>query len=183
LIAGYADNYFEYGAEHRVTKSVDESGEYDFAVVESQYADGYNSWRSKTTVGQPDGMQRIRFSNHIQQMMLTNLGGARTCCRYNDGSAPNGKSCAALEVLLAAPEAVISYDENQANLDVRLKVNFGRIDEKSYYDDTQQAPGYVHRTWYRIGTGGRKQDLKTYHYGTKIVNGVTVYYVTSITQP
>ena len=73
------------------------------------------------------------------------------------------------------------YKEGQANLDVQLKANLGRIDEKTYYDDTGEAPGYGHQTWYRIGTGGPKQDIKTYHYATKIVNGVTVYYVTHIT--
>ena len=72
---------------------------------------------------------------------------------------------------------IVYFDVDTGTMMCRYIANAVTMDIE---DDTGQAPGYVHQTWYRIGTVGPKQDVKTYQYGHKIVNGVTVYYVTSI---
>jgi hypothetical protein len=177
LLAQYADNYFEYGPGQRVAKSVIAAGQwaYGFAVSESQHADGYNNWRTKTSVTAPNALTTVYFCNHLQQEMLTDDNGAVMCCRYNDGTAPDEGSLAAMEVLRADPAAVVGYDENQAGLEVVLRPNTGLIEERTYYDDTGLAPGYLHQRIHKQGMDGTPEVQETFEYTATIINGVTVY--------
>jgi hypothetical protein len=179
LIADYADSHFEYAAQQRVSKSVIDAGdaEYGFVVAESDNPDGYNSWRTKTTVTPPGGVATVYFSNHIQQEMLSDTGnGSSVHCRsYIEGTAPNQGCCAALEALHAHPEAVRNYDENAADLDVELYAMRGLIEARTYYDDNGQAPGYLHRLTHKTGTAGSEVVQEQWGYTTQVINGVTVY--------
>ena len=71
-LANYADNYFEYDADRKVTTETVDGGSltYLFATVTSANADGYNSWKWKTTETQADGSQVITYSNYAGQTML-----------------------------------------------------------------------------------------------------------------
>ncbi|OJW27600.1 MAG: hypothetical protein BGO49_25350 [Planctomycetales bacterium 71-10] len=74
-IAPYADNYYEYDADHRVTKSVVQgagcscagstgAGEYIYAYYASAFTGADpNIWKSKTVETLPDGNQNVYYFN------------------------------------------------------------------------------------------------------------------------
>jgi hypothetical protein len=182
LIGSYADNYFEYTAQRRVSTSVIDAGgsTYTFSVVESNNTCAYNHWRTKTAVTSPGGVTTVYFSNHIQQEMLTDTdnGSSVSCRSYIAGTAPNQASCAALQALHAHPEAVKSYDENVADLDVELFAIKGLIVGRASYDDTALppgVPGYLHKLIEKTGTAGPEDVKEKWGYTTTQVNGMTVY--------
>jgi hypothetical protein len=140
-VALYADNYFEYDPELRVTKEIVQGGSqtYLFAYEESGYEEGYNSWSVKTTETRPDGSQRVVYSNFAFQTMLSVLRAPEDL--------PNGSTVAANEwdpfiadqgsafdsqvaewisfyqydaqgfvVRVASPAAVTGYDESTSDL-------------------------------------------------------------------
>ena len=148
-------------------------------MTESQHADGYNNWRTKTSVTGPNAQRVVHFCNHIQQEMLADENGAVLYREYNDGTAPDESSLAAQEVRRAHPAAVVSYAEQQAGLGVVLRPDTGLIEERTYFGDTGMAPGYLHETIHKLGTAGAPAVQETLEYTTTIINGVTVYVVSN----
>lgn len=73
LVAQYADFYFEYDNQNRVILERIQGGSqtFSFEYELSANADGYNSWKTKTTETLPDGNQKIVFSNFAGQPMLS----------------------------------------------------------------------------------------------------------------
>jgi RHS repeat-associated protein len=82
-VAPYADNYYEYDADRRATKSVVQGdgcacggglGEYSYAYSPSPYAGAfagdYNVWTSKTVETLPDGNQNIYYYNAAGEPIL-----------------------------------------------------------------------------------------------------------------
>ena len=63
VVAQYADNYFEYSSDRRVTLEKVDGGAraYSMSVVQSGNADGYNSWKTRTTETLPDGTPEPRL--------------------------------------------------------------------------------------------------------------------------
>ena len=112
-IAQYADFYFEYDSERRVTKEVISGGQQTFTLSysESANADGYNSWKTRTVETLPDGSQRIVYSNFVGQPMLKihKLGDGESYefFKYNDQ---------AQLILRAEPSAVTGYNDQYADL-------------------------------------------------------------------
>jgi hypothetical protein len=102
-VAQYVDFYFEYDGNARVTKEVVEGGArtFTFSVTQSGNANGYNSWKWKTTETRPDGSQRIVYSNYAAQTMLEVLqsGSQQWLTFYQYGQFPQ-------QGLLANPNAV-----------------------------------------------------------------------------
>ncbi len=68
----YADNYFEYDSQRRVTRETVLSGSqtYDFEYFESGNDDDINHWQTKTIETLPNGNQNIVYSNYLGQTML-----------------------------------------------------------------------------------------------------------------
>ncbi|WP_428936902.1 hypothetical protein [Fontivita pretiosa] len=79
-VAGFANLYFEYDSEHRVTKETVSAdgcstcsggfGTYTFSYTDSSNSDGYNSWKRKTVETLPDNNQNIVYMNAYGQVML-----------------------------------------------------------------------------------------------------------------
>ena len=113
IVALYADFYFEYDGEHRVTKETAKGGsmEFSFAYTESTFADGYNSWKYKTTETRPDGAEQITYQNYAGQVMLSVLKeGSDQWLQFYLYDA-NGDITWAAE-----PSAVTGYDDTKADL-------------------------------------------------------------------
>jgi len=68
----YADYFFEYDSQQRVTHEVVSRGSqsYQYAYTTSTNPDGYNSWKYKTVETLPDGNQNIVYANYAGAMML-----------------------------------------------------------------------------------------------------------------
>jgi hypothetical protein len=113
VLALYADYYYEYDASRRVTKEMVEgaSQTFLFSYSESENADGYNSWKTRTVETRPDGTQNIVYANYAGQAMLTVLkDGSDEWLRFY-------KYDSSGRVILAAePSAISGYDDQYADL-------------------------------------------------------------------
>ena len=140
-VAEYADFYFEYDSERRVTKETINGGEQTFTLSysESTNADGYNSWKTKTVETLPDGSQRIVYSNFAAQPMLKihKMGTDESYefFKYNDDSQL---------ILRAEPSAVTGYDDQYADL---LHESAGE------YEYLRDSDGLIRLTEYHSATG------------------------------
>ena len=112
-MAGYADKFFEYDGDKRVTREDVQGGSQSFGYgyFESTNPDGYNSWKVKTTETLPDGSERIVYTNFAAQVMLKVLqsGSSKwySFNRYDD----NGRV-----IMAASSSAVTGYDDEYADL-------------------------------------------------------------------
>jgi RHS repeat-associated protein len=185
-VAKYADNYFEYDGDQRVTKSVTHGGlfTYTFVYQTSAHSDYYNHWKLKVTETRPDGSQLVTYNNYIGQTMLTDLvSGSDHWIKYYqfDGDAH--------EILHASPSAVVSYDEGQADLGVVLKSSAGLIHRTDYYATTTATPttpggaaGYVQFRKLTEGTGGAPIKQTEIKYIQRPAGEVTIYRVAESTR-
>ncbi len=145
-IASYADNYFEYGGQHRVTKEIAADvgfGTYTFSYTQTGLTDpnpnavDYNVWVMKTTETLPDGNQNIVYMNEIGQPMLKifndTASGTQwdTFYKYDD---------AGRVILKAYPSAVTGYDDTKNDLLNSVSGNYqylsdssGKIEITDYY--------------------------------------------------
>lgn len=120
VFSQYADYYFEYDGQRRVTLEMVQGGSRSFAFdyVESGFAEGENSWSTKTVETRPDGSQFVVYSNSDGLKMLTVLkSGADEWCeffRYSDRRV----------VLHAGPSAISGYDESKPDLLDEIDGNF-----------------------------------------------------------
>ena len=128
-VAPYADDYFQYDAQHRVTEATVQGtgpsnsgglGTFTYSYTTSDNPDGYDSWAVKTVETLPDGNQNIVFTNYVGQVMLT---------VFVDNSDPadpalEGKQWITFNEYLyqgqiietAQPSAVLGYDESSPDL-------------------------------------------------------------------
>jgi len=170
-VAEYADFYFEYDAQRRVTKEMVNGGSqtYLFSYEESDNADGYNSWKYKTTETLPSGAQNIVYSNYAGQTMLQVLkSGSDEWCefwKYNDS---------AQVILHANPSAISGYDDTKADLLNEtggsyqyLKNNDGLIHTYEYHI----CSGYLSAEKMQNGESGTPIKLREYEYVSRPING------------
>ena len=177
-VAQYADNYYEYDADQRVTKSVVNGGlhTYTFSYEESAFSEDYNNWSLKSVQTRPDGSTLTRYNNFLGETMLTDLAeGSDHWYEYFQYDE-------SLEVLHASPSAVISYDDSQADLDVTLQASSGLIRTTQYYSTTTATPttpggaaGYVERTALQEGTGGTPITQSEVSYFERTDGTATIY--------
>lgn len=183
--ARFADQYYEYDAQHRVTKSVVQAGRHTFtySYATSSHGNDYNHWKLKVTVTRPDGSQQTTYNNFIGQTLLTDL--------TKDGDhwlEYHQYDSQAREVLHASPAAVVSYDDTQADLGVVLNSTSGRIDLTDYYTITTATPttpggaaGYVQFRKVQQGTTGTAITLSETKYFKRVTAGTTIYPVAEST--
>ena len=123
LVASMADDYLEFDTLKSVTKHVVQGtgctacagglGESNLAYSTSPFADGYNSWQTKTVETRADGNTLTIYTNFAGQPILevfkdtTSKSEWLTFHKY-DSAGPL--------VLVAYPSAVSGYDETKADL-------------------------------------------------------------------
>ena len=156
-IALYANYYFEYDAQRRVTKEMVEgaSRTYLFSYEESGFSDGVNSWKTKTTETLPDGSQNIIFSNSDGQTMLSVLkSGSDEWNQFNKYNDTNQI------VLIANSSAITGYDETKADL---LNEQAGN------YQYMKDNDGLIHTFTYDPNSGFQTSDsIQKGELGTSI---------------
>ncbi|MDP1797798.1 MAG: hypothetical protein Q8K78_09965, partial [Planctomycetaceae bacterium] len=145
IVALFADHYFEYNTDQRVTKELVQGGSltFQFSYSESDFEDDYNAWKMKTTETLPDGTLNIVYSNYASRTMLH---------VYQDGidqwSSFTKYDASGRAILEAAPSAVTGYDEAFSDLlhfdsgsetYEFLRDEAGLISVKSYHE----ASGYL----------------------------------------
>jgi RHS repeat-associated protein len=171
MVSQYADYYFEYDAQRRVTRESLNGGSqtYWFSYRESSHADGYNAWKYKTVETLPDGNQNIVYSNYAgQTMLLVFKSGSDQWCefwKYND---------AAQVILHANPSAISGYDEQYPDLLHEVSGNYEYLRDSDGLIHTFEyhaASGYLTAENIQQGELGTPIKLREYEYLATTLSG------------
>jgi RHS repeat-associated protein len=192
----YADYYFEYDSQQRVTKvSVagagttygggNGQGSYTYSYTGSSNSAGYNSWATKTVETLPDGNQNIVYTNAYGEVMLkvfkdTTSGNTWPVYAQYDS--------AGRVVLTAAPSAISGYDDTKADLLYKVSGNYQYLNDNSgllaladYASSTSASgstagsvAGYLADTKLQQGELGTAILQSAVQYFTHTAGGVTI---------
>jgi RHS repeat-associated protein len=188
-VAPYADNYFQYDSQQRVSEAVVQGqgcsscsgglGTYTYSYTTSNNPDGYNSWAVKTVETLPDGNENIVYSNFAGEQMLSVFVDTTTNQQWETFYQYDSQGRV---ILMANPSAVTGYDDSHADLLNNqnghyqyLSDNSGLITRYDYYTTTtagETTPG---------GVAGYQQDTQIEHgqLGTPILQESMQYYAHS----
>jgi RHS repeat-associated protein len=191
-VAPYADNYFEYDSQQRVTREVVQGagssasgglGNYTYSYVTSTNPTDFNKWKVRTTETLPDGNQNIVYTNGYGEVMLkvfkdvVNTGNSwLTFYKYDN----NGRL-----ILKSAPSAVTGYDDtkpdllnynSQTGLYQYLNNTVGVILVNDFYSSTTATETIAG------GVAGYQQDTKIRQgqQGTAILQSNVQYFAHSV---
>jgi YD repeat-containing protein len=194
-VAPYADNYFEYDSQRRVSKEVAQGlgcsscsgglGTFTYSYTTSNNPAGYNSWAVKTVETLPDGNENIVYSNFAGEQMLkvfedtTTRQQWKTFYRYDN----QGRV-----LLMANPSAVTGYNDSYADLLNNqnghyqyLSNSSGLLTRYDYYATTtatETTPGgvagYQQDTQIKQGQLGTPVLQSSMQYFAHTANGITV---------
>jgi RHS repeat-associated protein len=169
-VAAYADNYFQYDTQNRVTLEETNGGAYTYTFVYSSNgtSTNYNQWVVKTVETLPDASRNIVYCNAFGQVLfkIHSLGGSNWYQWYRyDGS---GRT-----LQVAESSAVQTYSETLPSLAV-LYPSSGLIRVSSYY--TISGPiGYLMMEGVQEGTTGTPIWQKELIYSVQTVGNRTIY--------
>jgi RHS repeat-associated protein len=185
-VAPYADDYFQYDSQHRVTREVAAGagnaggqGSFTFAYQSSLFPPGYNTWSTHTTETLPDGSTNDVYCNAFGEVMLSAFRPAGDPRAWATWSLYDGQGRL---IQTANPSAVSGYDDsrpdllnNQGGHYQYLQDNAGLIQILDYYSSTtatETTPG---------GAFGYLQDtkLKRGQLGTPVLQGSMQYFAHS----
>jgi len=180
-IAKFADYYFEYDVDQRVTveKAVGGTLRYQLTYQESTSptADGANVWRWKTTVTQPDGSVLVAYTNFLGQNMLQDRRNAAnterwiTYWEYDPALFSVVKKASPSAVNMSATPI---YNEAVDNLAVQLRASEGLITLYEFYNGTDGPRGYGKRRSIKKGNSGTVVKQQETVYDT-YTDGITIY--------
>ncbi|MBN8625472.1 MAG: RHS repeat-associated core domain-containing protein [Planctomycetes bacterium] len=179
--AAFADFYYEYNAEQRVSleRTAAGSRQFTFEYFDSSHPDAPNNWKRKTVETQPDLTQNIVYTNHLGQVLLKEFrAGASSWINYRRYGELSDAASRYRLVLKAEPSAVVSYDDAQADLGVVLKTNAGLIELSAYHDGTGGSPlGFPAGASLQEGTANAPIKLKEWEWAANTTGGLTVYHL------
>ncbi len=127
-VAQYADFYYEFDEQRRVTKEMIQGGSrtFTFSYEESSFDDDYNAWKTKTTETLPDGSQNIVYCNYASQPMLKILKSGDDewyeFFKFDDS---------ANVILYASSSAISGYDDQYADLLHEVSGNYQYLRDSS----------------------------------------------------
>jgi len=183
-LINYADFYYEYDADRRVTLERLEGGrrQYAFAYTPNPDHDeesDVNTWKTKTVETLPDGSEHRVYSNGGNLMLVKILQKAGSSDQWVDSWTYTAES---RPLTHAHPSAVASVTEpagGSTTLTVNLRSAAGKIELTDYYTADNPATGavagYVSTRSVKQGSGGTPQVLEKLKYNTQTVGGVSLH--------
>ncbi len=183
-VASFADYYFEYDGERRVSRERVRGGRQEFSLEyhanpANPGFDAENTWAMRTQETRPDGSKVRVYSNAAGNTLLKILENAAATRRWYEYSeySPDFR-----RVLFAHPSAVDSVTEPPGgigNLDVDLKEEEGLIELFDYYTTTNAgtgaAKGKLHTKSVQKGSNGTATLLLKRKYATRTVGGQSIH--------
>ena len=124
-VADYADSYFEYDSNKRVTKhetgAGGATGTSTYAYTQSTNAVGYNSWAMRTVETLPEGHTNTVYTNAFGEVMLSAYKESGSTdewitYHYYEDDSTSGANDGGRLLLTANPSAVTGYDDTYADL-------------------------------------------------------------------
>jgi len=152
-VAPYADYYFEYDDQQRVSQEIyGGTRRYSFEYEVSSNPKGPNSWKYKTTETRPDNSRNIIYMNHVGQTMLREhhdldengdvIPSSRSVRYQKLGEDIDNNQYSAVEqaesnaVDINGGPTGLGYDPAEADLAVVLYDTQGLIRKYEYFDST-----------------------------------------------
>ncbi len=180
-VAAYADYYFEYDGEQRVSREKLRGGreEFVFSYTSNPANPGHNAvdtWATRTQETRPDGSKVRVYSNAGGAMLLKVLENAAATRRWYEYNQYDGNY---RRVLYAHPSAVASVTEPGSNLVITLKADEGLIEVFTYYSTTDAgtgaAAGRLHTRGVKKGSGGTVAVTLKRKYAQRTVGGQSLH--------
>ncbi|MDR1496909.1 MAG: hypothetical protein LBS59_00635 [Puniceicoccales bacterium] len=169
-LAQYADLYFEYDDQKRVTTVTLAGGSqtYQFSYEKSIFWKDYNGWKTKTTITRPDNAVEIIFSNGYNQAMLRVLKDSAdsNANAWYEGFTYNATGKIQLTVSSAAVDQI---DEEWPWL-FTIKADAGLVNENAWVA-AGAAKDYLQGRFVRRGNSenGTRTKIEDYNYITRTV--------------
>jgi RHS repeat-associated protein len=197
--APFADHYFEYDGQQRVTKETAQGagcsactggqGSFTLSYSESFNTPDYNAWSVKTVETLPDGNENIVYTNYLGQVMLEvfrdnsdpeNIQDWATYYQFDNGGRV---------IFRAEPSAISGYDENYpalvdddgGNLEY-VRDSAGLVATFTYYASTTAtsstpggAKGYLDSIAIRQGESGTSVPQSQQTYLSRTVGTTTTF--------
>lgn len=172
-VTQYADYYFEYDSDRRVTREKAKAGsiERSFAYTANPAtpAEGYNNWQTKTVETLPSGHQNIVYTNHIGQPLAKEFkAGSNSWTEFWEYDNDSAR-----KILHAHPSAVASYSDSGASISATLNAT-GLVEIYRRYANTTAtaivAGGIENEVEHEIvrkGNTSNEVKLKTKKYFRK----------------
>ncbi|MEQ9410365.1 MAG: RHS repeat-associated core domain-containing protein [Fuerstiella sp.] len=164
IVAQYADYYFEYDEQLRVTTEAIEGGSrsYTSDYAESEFSDGPNSWKWKTVETLPDNSQNIVYTNCAGRTMLrVHKSGTDEWCYFREYD-DNYQT-----ILIASPAAISGYDESKADLLDKTGGSYQYLRDSAGLIttyDRHAASGFLSRMSVQEGEQGSSTKLREWEY-------------------
>jgi len=195
VLSQYADHYYEYNTDNRVTVEIVDGGTrtYQLSFEDSSFESSssssapqppdYNEWTRKSLFTQPDGTEQITYFNFVGMPML------KIVKKGNDEWLKFTRFNEKGNVVLRASSAAINgYDEELPDLMgynsvtkkfAHLNDSTGLITRQDYYTSTinNGAPDYLKSTSIQDGQTGTLIEQTLWEYTSQSTNGETVYAV------
>ena len=198
-VAPYADDYYRYDSQQRVTMETTQGagatgpGTYTYAYTTSTNASGFNSWLTKTVETLPDGNQNTVYTNYAGEVMLEDFKDitdpANTLLQTKHWITLDRYDGAGRLIEEAQPSAVTGYNDTYADLmnfvggtSTYLSNTTGVIDLYDYGTSTTATSttagdvvGYAKDDKVQVGQAGTPILLDSTQYIAHTANGTTVY--------
>ena len=168
IVAQYADFYYEFSSDRRVTREMVQGGSrsFSFEYFQSAFSDGYNRWKYKTVETLPDDSQNVVYTNYAGQVMLKVLqnGADQWAEFWKYGESTDDL---ARVILHANPSVISGYDEAYADLLHAVSGNYqylkdyeGKLERFTYHGPS----GFVASSMVQHGEMGDCFLLREYEY-------------------
>lgn len=181
-LAGFADFYYEYDAEKRVSLEKLEGGrrQYSFAYETNPDFDGAaNTWLTKTVETLPDGSENRVYTNGGYNVLVKILQEAGTANQWVNYWQYNDRYRVTAHAHPSAVESVSEPGGGSSALDVVLRETAGRIDVFAYYSSTDPstgaAAGYIFTKGVKQGSLGASEVREKLKYDTRTVGSVSIH--------
>lgn len=173
-VAPYADRYFEFDTQQRVTTTKLDGGSrtFTYSYSTSSHRESASNWKTKTVETRPGGSQRLVYTNFLGQTLVDDFKSGSDhwieAYKYNSNYHQTEQ---------ASPSAVSGYRDSYANLNVSLNSSTGLIRVTDYYSTTGggAAAGHVQFEKIKKGSGGTAIKLKAFEYTSRSAGSVTIY--------
>ncbi|MEI9896722.1 MAG: hypothetical protein WDN28_23395 [Chthoniobacter sp.] len=176
-ISAYADHFFSYDWQRRVTQEVTKGGAYTFTFSYSYNqspASGMNAWVTKTVELLPNGTQNIVYANsHAQALFKIHRQETDEWFDYYQVDDSGNR------ILTATSSAVAGYDETTPSVGILSPTN-GLIKLYQFYgpsDPGGQPEGYLQYEKVQQGSAGTPVLLKEYIYVARTVGFDSIYFL------
>jgi RHS repeat-associated protein len=195
-VAPYADDYYQYDGQRRVTEVVAQGagsstasavglGTFTYSYTSSTNSPGYNAWAVKTVETLPNGNTNTVYTNAYGEVMLSAFHDTTTSQTWETF---HKYDSAGRVVLTAAPAAVTGYSDTYADLLNNVSGNYqylsdsaGLVTTYDYYGSTTATSstaggvaGYRQDVNFQEGETGTAIPQETWQYYAVSANGTTI---------